>query len=96
MIYKIAEFKVKKSRLGECLKAIREFVTAIKVKEPHTLIYDSYQKPDKVSFIHFMCFKNAQAEAHHRTTPHVKKFVSLLYPNCEVELTSTDLKNVGV
>ncbi|MBI2010114.1 MAG: antibiotic biosynthesis monooxygenase [Candidatus Chisholmbacteria bacterium] len=95
MIYKIAEFKVRKSRLGECLKAIKAFVQAVKTNEPNTLIYDSYQKPDKVSFIHFMCFKNSQAEAHHRTTPHVKKFVSVLYPNCAIKPIFTDLSRIS-
>lgn len=94
MIYKIAEFKIKKARLGECLKAIKEFVKAVKAKEPHAFIYDAYQKPDKVSFIHFMCFKDQAAEAHHQATPHVKKFVSVLYPNCEVEPIFTNLKNL--
>ncbi|GEM_PF-1123190 len=91
MITKIAEFTVKQEKLTECIAAIEEFIAEIKKHEPHTLFYDSYQKPDKVSFVHLMVFYGQQAEEFHRNTPHVQKFVSILYPNCMKEPAFIDL-----
>lgn len=92
MIAKIAEFKVKVDKLEECKKAIAEFVAAVKANEPGTILYESYQKTDSVSFIHTMYFKDAEAEEMHKNSPYVKKFVDILYPNCEIKPTFTDLK----
>ncbi len=91
MIYKIAEFKIKREYLERAKQAIREFVEAVKT-EPGTEIYSSYQKEDELSFIHFMAFKDKQAEDFHRQTPHVKKFVSVLYPLCDYEPRFTELR----
>jgi quinol monooxygenase YgiN len=85
MIYKIAQFKVKVEKLEECKEAINEFIREVRRNEADTLRYESFQKEDSLSFIHFMCFRNATAEEVHRSTPHVKRFVEVLYPNCEVE-----------
>lgn len=85
MITKIAVFKVKKDKLSVCKKAIKEFVEKVRENEPETLVYESYQKYDKVSFLHLMSFKDKKAEVFHRNTDWVKKFVDTLYPNCEEE-----------
>lgn len=94
MITKIAQFRVKKEKLSECLNAIKEFVDQVRENEPNTLRYEAFQKQDKVSFIHFMEFKDSQAEVFHRSTPHVQKFVETVYPNCELEPKFDDLGKV--
>jgi quinol monooxygenase YgiN len=94
MINKIAEFKVKAEKLEECRKAIAEFVEATK-SEPGTLRYEAFVKEDGVSFVHFMQFKDEEAEKFHQKTPHVQKFVEVLYPNCEIEPRFTELKEVS-
>lgn len=95
MITKLAEFRVKKDKLAECKKAIGEFVEKVKENEEGTLVYESYQKPDRVSFVHFMTFKDEKAEEFHRQTPWVKKFVEALYPKCEEKPEFYDLKPVA-
>lgn len=94
MIIKIAEFKVKREKLHICLTAISKFVGNVHEKESDTLAYDAYQKEDGISFIHFMNFKDEKAEAHHRKTAYVKRFVEILYPNCEIPPVFTDLTPV--
>jgi quinol monooxygenase YgiN len=94
MIYKTAEYKVKKDALPEALTAIRDFVESVK-DEKGTLLYDAYCKKDEVSFVHFMAFKNKEAEEAHRSTEHVKRFVEILYPNCEEEPVFTDVTKIA-
>ena|SRR3989344_7931785 len=93
MINIIAQYKVRNDKLEVVKSAINEFVNSIKKNEPDTLVYESFQMPDKISFIHFMSFRDKDAEEKHRNTAHVKKFVELLYPNCdkEPEFTKLDL-----
>jgi len=82
MIVRTASYRVYPGEVERCLEAIREFVTAV-ADEPGTLAYEAYRLEDGVSFLHFMRFSDADAEARHRTTPHVKTFVERLYPRCE-------------
>ncbi len=91
MLYKQAVFRVKKEKLGEVIKAIAEFVTAIHENEPGVFEYKSFQLSDTVSFIHLMCFKDESAEKSHQTAPHTRKFVAVLYPDCDQEPTFTEL-----
>lgn len=90
MMRKIAEYKVKPDKVGEAEGAIQEFVAAISAEEPDTF-YTAYQKDDGVSFIHFMAFRDAEAEKKHQKAPYTSKFVEILYPNCEEQPRFTDL-----
>jgi quinol monooxygenase YgiN len=85
MIHKIARFTVKKEQLQTCLTAIQAFVAAIQREEPGVLYYSSFQLEDEVSFLHLMSFRDADAERHHQSAAHTRKFVDILYPNCVVE-----------
>ena len=93
MISIIAQYRVKKDKLEIVKHAINDFVNAIKENEPGTLVYEAFQMPDKVSFIHFMSFKDETAQKKHEETKYLKKFVDILYPNCEQtpEFTNVDL-----
>ena len=82
MINIMVTYKIKKSELNIVKKAIREFVSDIQKKEPGTYFYGAYQKKDKVSFVHIMCFKNKKSEIKHANSLYCKKFVSILYHNC--------------
>ena len=82
MINIIVTYKVKRSKLNIIKKAIRDFVSNVQKKEPGTYFYGAYQKKDKVSFVHVMCFKNRKAERIHKNSEHCKRFVSVLYPVC--------------
>ena len=41
--------------------------------------------------VHLMSFVDEEAERIHRSTPHVKKFVEILYPNCDEAPAFVDL-----
>ncbi len=94
MINKIVRYRVNKDKLKDVIKAVKEFVNEVRKNEPGTIRYDAYQLKDKMSFIHFMSFKDSKDENIHRKTRHVKKFVSILYPNCEEEPEFIDIKEL--
>lgn len=87
----MARYTVKKQGIEEVKRAITEFVDAVKKNEPDTLAYEAFHENDNVSFVHFMTFKDENAETAHKTTPHVMKFVEILYPLCENEPVFTEL-----
>src|SRR2546422_8537223 len=90
MKYRIARFRVRASEVAEAEKAIIAFVARV-ADEPGTLRYESFREADGVSYVHLMSFADNKAEAAHRDTDHVKKFVADLYPLCEVQLSFTDM-----
>jgi len=94
MKYKMAKFSVKRENLSVAIAAIEEFVSQVKKHEQDTLKYESYQTMEKNEFVHFMCFKDEQAEQHHRNASYTKKFVEVLYPLCEKLPLFTDIKPV--
>lgn len=91
----MVQYKVKKEKLKEVEKAIKEFVAAVKKNEPSTLIYEAFQLNDKVSFAHFMAFRDEKSKKLHETSEYVKKFVSVLYPSCKEEPVFTNLNLVA-
>lgn len=91
MINIIVTYKVKQDKIDLVLEAIKQFISNIKKNEPNTLVYEAFQKDDKVSFIHIMSFKDKKSEQIHRNSSYVKKFVSILYPNCEQQPVFTNL-----
>lgn len=94
MKHLMVRYRVKKEKVDLIKKAIREFVDAVGKKEPGTLVYEAFQEPDGVSFVHFMAFRDTGTEASHRKTPHTLKFVDVLYPNCGQAPVFTELRLV--
>lgn len=94
MRHLMVRYRVKKNKVEVVKKAIREFVDAIRKKEAGTLVYEAFQEPDGASFVHFMTFRDARAEASHRKAEHTLKFVGVLYPNCEQDPVFTELRLV--
>ncbi len=94
MIHKMVRFRVKPEKREAARAAIAEFVASVRAKEPDTLQYEAFEEPDGVWFVHFMTFRSPAAEQLHRATPHVIRFVDVLYPNCDVTPVFTDLKLV--
>ena len=85
-------FKVKKDKIEEAKKLIKEFVPQIKEHEPGTTNYKCFQeKSDETSFIHIITFKDEAAEEYHRRTEYAKNFVDKLYPICEAEPEFSEL-----
>ena len=93
MIYIKVEYKVKKDKVNEVKKAIKDFVNEIKKNEPGTLIYEAFQV-NQTKFVHFMKFKDKESEEIHRESSYCKRFVNALYPHCEIEPIFTNLKIV--
>lgn len=93
LITKIAEYKVKKSQVEKVLELVAGFVKVVNT-EVGTHQYLAYQKPDKVSFLHFMVFENEAAEKIHAEADYTKRFTKELYPLCVTEPKFTDLNKV--
>jgi quinol monooxygenase YgiN len=94
MPYRIARFHVPESNIPAAKAAIEEFARAIGEKEPRTLRYDAFREEDG-GFLHVMEFADAAAEVAHRGTPHVRAFVDVLYPLCDVKPAFVELTPVA-
>ncbi|MBA2690694.1 MAG: hypothetical protein H0U63_07820 [Burkholderiales bacterium] len=93
-IRKMARYTIRASEIETVRKAIAQFVNDIEDNEPATL-YEAFALADKVSFVHTMCFADADAEQYHRGAPHTKRFVEVLYPRCETAPEFIDLNPVA-
>lgn len=83
MIRQLARYQVRPEALEQCLAAIHEFVAYVRAREPGTLRYDVWQEQaDRTRFVHLFEFRDAEADRIHSESAEVKKFASILYPNC--------------
>jgi len=94
LITKIAEYKVKKAEVEKVIELVAGFVKVVNT-EVGTHQYLAYQKPDGVSFIHFMVFENEAAEKQHDDAGYTKEFINELYPLCLNEPKYTSLTKVA-
>ena len=93
-IRQIARYQVKREALERCLAAIHEFVAYVRESEPGTLRYEVLQEQaDPTRFAHLFIFRDAEADRIHSESAQVKKFASILYPEClaPVEFVDYDL-----
>jgi len=82
-IRQLARYQVRPEALEKCLAAIREFVAYVRAKEPGTLRYEVWQeREDPTRFVHIFTFRDAEADRMHSESAEVKKFASVLYPEC--------------
>lgn len=82
-IRQLARYQVRPEALDKCLAAIREFVAYVKANEAGTLRYDVWQEQnDPTRFVHIFTFRDADADRIHSESAAVKKFSSILYPEC--------------
>ncbi|CAN5136231.1 hypothetical protein BH09PAT1_BH09PAT1_4840 [soil metagenome] len=95
MIYKKAEYKVKKEFVAKAEEIILDFIKQVHTNENDTHVYDAFLGEDGVSFTHFMVFAGSAAEEVHKNTSYVQEFVAALYPLCEVEPVFTRLSPIG-
>ena len=99
MIRQLARYQVRREALEKCLAAIHEFVAYVRANEPGTLRYDVWQEQaDRTRFVHVFEFRDAEADRIHSGSAQVKKFASILYPQClaPVEFTDYDLVDTNV
>lgn len=82
-IHQLARYQVRPEALERCLAAIREFVAYVRESEPGTLRYDVWQEQsDPTRFVHAFIFRDEAADRAHSESSEVKKFASILYPEC--------------
>ena len=82
-IRQLAHYEVHPEALEKCLAAIDEFVAYVRAKEPGTLRYEVWQEHDHPTrFTHIFIFRDAEADRIHSESAEVKKFSSILYPEC--------------
>lgn len=95
-IRQLARYEVRPAALDRCLAAIHEFVAYVRAKEPGTLRYEVWQEPDHPTrFVHIFVFKDAAADRAHSESAEVKKFASILYPECLAPVEFIDYTQVA-
>lgn len=94
-IRQLAHYQLRPEALERCLAAIREFVAYVRANEPGTLRYEVWQeKEDPTRFVHIFTFRDAQADQIHSESVEVKKFASILYPECLAPVEFVDYQFV--
>lgn len=95
MIRQLARYEVRPQALDRCLAAIHEFVAYVRAKEPGTLRYEVWQEPEHPTrFVHIFVFRDAAADRAHSESAEVKKFASILYPECLAPVEFIDYTQV--
>jgi len=94
-IRQLARYQVRPEALERCLAAIKEFVAYVRANEAGTLRYEVWQeKEDPTRFVHIFTFRDAQADKIHSESAAVKKFSSILYPECLAPVEFVDYQMV--
>jgi quinol monooxygenase YgiN len=96
MIRQLARYQIRRESMDRCLAAIREFVAYVREKEPGTLRYDVWQeREDPTRFVHSFVFRDAEADRIHSESAEVKKFASILYPQCLKPVEFVDYEQIA-
>jgi len=84
--YVMIPFKVNADKVDEAKKIINELISNVRENEPGVLLYKSLQaKEDPTTFIHFIIFKDSEAQMDHRRAGYVVRFVKDLYSICPAD-----------
>ena len=91
-----ARYQIRKERLEECRRTVREFVRFIRANEPTTLFYMALQETvDETRFLHIMVFENDRAITLHQSSPATRRFVETIYPSALEPLEFGDHQILG-
>jgi len=94
-IHELARYEVKAEALPQCLAAIHEFVAYVRANESGALRYEVWQEAEHPTrFVHIFVWKDAEANRIHGESAAVKKFASILYPNCLAPVEFVEYKQV--
>ena len=92
--YVMIPFKVNDDKVDEAKKIINELISNVRENEPGALLYESLQtKDDPTTFVHFIIFKDSEAQMEHRKAGYVMKFVKDLYAICPADPHPVFLKS---
>lgn len=95
-IRQLARYEVRPEGLERCLAAIHEFVAYVRRSEPGTLRYEVWQEPEHPTrFVHIFIFRDAEADRVHSESAEVKRFASILYPECLAPVEFVDYRFVS-
>jgi quinol monooxygenase YgiN len=84
--YVMIPFKVNEDKVDEAKKIISELISHVRENEPGVLLYKSLQaKNDPTTFIHFIIFKDNEAQMLHRRAGYLIQFVKDLYAICPAD-----------
>lgn len=84
--YVMIPFKVNEDKVDEAKKIIKELIANVRENEPGVLLYKSLQaKEDPSTFIHFIVFKDNDAQMLHRRAAHVMQFIKDIYAICPAD-----------
>ena len=82
-IHELARYEVRPEALETCLAAIHEFVAYVRANEAGALRYEVWQEAERPTrFVHIFVWRDAEANRLHGESDAVKRFASVLYPNC--------------
>jgi len=82
-IRELARYEIRPDALDQCLAAIREFVAYVRENEDGALRYEVWQESARPTrFVHIFVWRDEEANRIHGESDAVKKFASILYPNC--------------
>lgn len=82
-IHELARYEIRAEALPICLAAIHEFVAYVRANEGGALRYEVWQEKDRPTrFVHIFVWRDEEANRIHGESAAVKKFASILYPNC--------------
>lgn len=94
-IRQLARYQVRPESVERCLAAIHEFVAYVRLNEAGTLRYEVWQaRDDPTRFVHIFVFRDAEADRVHSESAAVKKFSSILYPQCLAPVEFIDYQRV--
>ena len=94
-IHVMARYTVRRARVAAIRRAVGDLVAAVARGEPDTLVYEVFQEPDGISFVHLMAFRSRRAERRHAASRHVGRFTRLLLPSCTQRPVFTRLRLTG-
>lgn len=94
-IRELARYEVRPDALPQCIAAIHEFVAYIRANETGALRYEVWQDADRPTrFVHIFVWRDAEANRIHGESAAVKKFASILYPNCLAPVEFVEYKQL--
>ncbi len=95
-IRQLARYQIRPEALDRVLAAIREFVAYVRKNEKGTLRYEVWQEQnDPTRFVHIFLFRDAEADRIHSESAEVKKFASILYPECLAPVEFIDYQQIA-
>ena len=84
--YVMIPFKVNDDKVDDAKIIIHKLISNVRENEPGVLLYKSLQsKEDSTTFIHFIIFKDSDAQMQHRQAKYVVEFVKDLYAICPAD-----------